>query len=172
MVDKTYAFMANNTYDFSINITEDDLTSVYLLAYLKEKELEYKIEPYRVTLEILEGISAAGQKNNIEQIKEFKRHGYKIAIDDFGAEYSNFERILALDIDFLKIDARYIKNIDTDKKSYEIVKAIVNFSNNMYISVVAEYVHSASVQKVVKELGIEFSQGYYFSEPNKALIEQ
>ncbi len=171
MVDKTYAFMAKNTYDFSINITEDDLTSVYLLAYLKQKELEYKIEPYRVTLEILEGISANGQKNNIEQIKDLKRHGYKIAIDDFGAEYSNFERVLALDIDFLKIDARYIKNIDTDKKSYEIVKAIVNFSNNMYISVVAEYVHSESVQKVIKELGIEFSQGYYFSEPNKELLK-
>ena len=171
MIDKTFSFMANNGYDFSLNITEEDLTSAYLLDYLKIKELEYKIEPYRVTLEILEGISANGQKNNIDQLKELKHHGYKLAIDDFGAEYSNFERVLALDIDYLKIDARYIKNIDKDKKSYEIVKAIVSFANNMYITIIAEFVHSESVQEIVKELGIEYSQGYYFSEPKETLID-
>ncbi|MDF1883459.1 EAL domain-containing protein [Sulfurimonas sp. SAG-AH-194-C21] len=171
MIDKTFAFMAKNNYDFSINITEDDLTLVYLLKYLQEKEIQYKIAPSRVTLEILEGISANTQKNNIAQLKELKRHGYKLAIDDFGAEYSNFERVLALDIDFLKIDARYIKNIDTDKKSFEIVKAIVGFSKNMNIIIIAEFVHSKSVQKIVQELGIEFSQGYYFSEPKKNLLD-
>jgi len=169
MIDKTFAYMSDNSYDFSINITEDDLSSNYLNKYLKEKIKEYDIAPYRVTLEILEGISAAGQKNNIQQLKELKRQGYKLAIDDFGAEYSNFERVLELDVDVLKIDARYIKNIDTDKKSYEIVKAIVNFASNMYISTVAEFVHSKSVQKIVQELGIDYSQGYYFSEPSATL---
>lgn len=52
------------------------------------------------------------------QLKELKEIGFKLAIDDFGAEYSNFERVLGLDVDFLKIDARYIKNINTDKKSF------------------------------------------------------
>lgn len=169
MIDKTFKIMSENSYDFSLNITEDDLSSNYLIEYLNKKTSEYSIEPYRVTLEILEGISAAGQKNNIHQLKELKRCGYKLAIDDFGAEYSNFERVLALDVDFLKIDARYIKNIDTDKKSYEIVKAIVNFSNNMYITTVAEFVHSQSVQKIVQELGINLSQGYYFSEPTQTI---
>ena len=68
--------------------------------------------------------------------------------------------------DYIKTDGSLIKNIDTDKKSYEIVKAIVNFSSNMYISTVAEFVHSKSVQKIVEELGINYSQGYYFSEPS------
>jgi len=171
MIDKTFSMMAQNDYDFSINITEDDLLSYYLVEYLQEKTKEYAIKPSRVTLEILEGISSSGQKNNIEQLKELKNHGYKLAIDDFGAEYSNFERVLELDVDFLKIDARYIKNIDTDKKSYEIVKAIVNFSSNMHITTVAEFVHSKDVQKVIDELGITYSQGYYFSEPNKELLK-
>jgi len=169
MIDKTFKIMSENCYDFSINITEDDLSSHYLLDYLTNKASEYSIEPYRVTLEILEGISATGQKNNIKQLKELKRNGYKLAIDDFGAEYSNFERVLELDVDFLKIDARYIKSIDTDKKSYEIVKAIVSFSNNMYITTVAEFVHSKGVQKIVKELGVNLSQGYYFSEPTQTI---
>ncbi len=169
MVAKTFEFMKNNSYDFSINITEDDLSANYLLGYLEDMSQKFGIEPYRVTLEILEGISAKGQKNNIAQLKKLKHQGYKLAIDDFGAEYSNFERVLELDVDFLKIDARYIKNIDKDKKSYEIVKAIVNFSQNMYITVVAEFVHSAEVQEVVESLGINYSQGYYFSEPTKEL---
>ena len=172
MIDKTFKVMSKNSYDFSLNITEDDLSSNYLIDYLNQKVSEYSIEPYRVTLEILEGVSATGQKNNVKQLKELKRCGYKLAIDDFGAEYSNFERVLALDVDFLKIDARYVKNIDTDKKSYEIVKAIVSFSNNMYITTVAEFVHSQSVQKIVQELGVNLSQGYYFSEPTQTIETQ
>ncbi len=169
MIDKTFAVMKNSAHSFSINITEDDLNSFYLVEYLSQKSQDYNISPQQVTLEILEGISATGQKNNIEQLKTLKQMGYKLAIDDFGAEYSNFERVLALDVDILKIDARYIKNIDTDIKSYEIVKAIVSFSKNMNIKTVAEFVHSASVQKVVKELGIDLSQGYYFSEPTQSI---
>ena len=165
MIDKTFEVMSTNNYDFSMNITEDDLNNEYLFNYLNVKSKEYNIKPYRVTLEILEGISSFGQKSNLAQLKELKQSGYKLAIDDFGAEYSNFERVLELNVDFLKIDARYIKNIDTDKRSYEIVKAIVNFASNMYITTVAEFVHSKSVQKIVQDLGITYSQGYYFSEP-------
>lgn len=169
MIKRTFAIMSQNSCNFSINITEDDLSSNYLLEYLNKYTKEYSIEPSRVTLEILEGISATGQKHNIKQLKEFKESRYKLAIDDFGAEYSNFERVLALDVDFLKIDARYIKNIDTNKKSYEIVKAIVGFANNMNIPIIAEFVHNASVQKIVNELGISYSQGYFFSEPSASI---
>ncbi|MDQ7042048.1 MAG: EAL domain-containing protein [Sulfurimonas sp.] len=171
MIEKTFKFMSQNSYDFSINITEDDLTSYYLVNYLLNKAKEHSIKPSRLTLEILEGISSSGQKNNIRQLKKLKKHGFKLAIDDFGAEYSNFERVLDLEVDFLKIDARYIKNINTDKKSYEIVKAIVNFASNMNIAIVAEFVHSKAVQKVVQDLGISYSQGYYFSEPSKKLLK-
>lgn len=169
MIDKTFAVMENNEFTFSVNITEDDLSSYYLVDFLAEKIEQYSIDPARVTLEILEGVSANGQKNNIEQLKTLKKSGYQLAIDDFGAEYSNFERVLQLDVDILKIDARYIKNIDTDRKSYEIVKAIVGFASSMNITVIAEFVHSKAVQEKVEELGISYSQGYYFSEPTAKL---
>lgn len=170
MIDKAFNFMAKKEFNFSINITEEDLNESYLVEYLEKKSKEYSIKPYRLSLEILEGISSGGQKNNIEQLKELKRNGYKISIDDFGAEYSNFERILELDVDFIKIDARYIKNIDKDKKSYEITKAIVNFAKNMQIGIIAEFVHSKEVQQIVKDLGINHSQGFYFSEPSPELL--
>ena len=69
-------------------------------------------------------------------------------------------------VDSIKIDAKYIKNIDTDRTSYEITRAIVFFAQNAGIPVVAEFVHSESVQAVVEALDIRYSQGYLFSEPN------
>ncbi len=165
MIDKSFKIMAENGYDFSLNITEDDLSQNYLLAYLQQKISQYSIKPTRIILEILEGVSAIGKKNHTKQLLALKSQGYAIAIDDFGTEYSNFERILDLDIDYLKIDARYIKNIDVSEKSYEITKAISFFANNANIPCIAEFVHSESAHNVVSDLGIDYSQGYYFSEP-------
>lgn len=119
---------------------------------------------------MLEGITTAGTKNNIKQLKEIKEAGFKIALDDFGVEYSNFERISELDIDFIKIDAKYIKNIDTNQKSYQIVKAITNFAHDLDIQVVAEFVKNEEIFNKVKELGIDFSQGYFFSKPTKLMF--
>jgi PAS domain S-box-containing protein/diguanylate cyclase (GGDEF)-like protein len=166
ILDKSFKIMSENDYTFSLNITEDDLSQNYLLAYLAEKTAEYKISPQRIILEILEGVSATGKKNHIKQLNELKANGYLLAIDDFGTEYSNFERILELDIDYLKIDAKYIKNIDTNKKSYEITRAITFFARNANIPCVAEFVHNESVQAVVSALKIDYSQGYLFSEPS------
>jgi len=167
IIDKSFKIMANNDFNFSINITEDDLSRDYLNNYIGQKLEEYQISPTRVILEILEGVSSTGKKNHIKQLNSLKSKGIALAIDDFGAEYSNFERILDLDVDFLKIDAKYIKNIDTDPKSFEIVRAITYFAKNSNIPCIAEFVHSAPVQKIVNELGINFSQGYHFSEPEE-----
>jgi diguanylate cyclase (GGDEF)-like protein/PAS domain S-box-containing protein len=170
MIDKTLKMMTTNNYEFSINITEDDLAENYLNEYLNEKISFYKIDSKRIILEILEGVSSNSKKNHIKQLNQLKKNGFKIAIDDFGTEYSNFERILDLDIDYIKIDAKYIKDIDTNKRSYEIVRAISFFAKNVNIPCIAEFVHNESVQKTIKDLGIAHSQGYYFSQPRKELI--
>lgn len=167
MIDKTLNVMTKNNYSFSINVTEEDLSQNYLVEYFKTKLEEYKVNPKRITLEILEGISSHGKKNHIRQLSVLKELGLHIAIDDFGREYSNFERIIDLDIDFIKIDAKYIRDIHTNKKSYEITKALSFFAKNANISCVAEFVHCKEVQEIIQDLGIDFSQGYYFSEPTK-----
>lgn len=167
MIDRSFSIMSSNNFTFSINITEDDLDLDYLEDYLDKKSKEYNISPSRVTLEILEGMSSTGKRDHIRQLNALKRDGYKLAIDDFGAEYSNFERVLDLEIDFLKIDARYIKNIDIDNKSYEITKSIVYFAKNAGIPCIAEFVWNENVQEIVQKLGIEYSQGYLYSEPGE-----
>ena len=169
MIDKTFKKLStmNENITVSVNITEDDLFSNTLKNTLLDKLEEYKIKPQRIILEVLEGISSAGTKDNIKQLKELKDIGFKIAIDDFGVEYSNFERINELDVDFIKIDGKYIKSIYTDQKAYQIAKAITSFAHEMNIKVIAEFVENEEIQKIVKELGIDYSQGYYFSKPTR-----
>ena len=167
MIDKSCQIMANYSEPFSINITEDDLSQGYLLRYLERKTSEYGIDPERLMLEILEGVSSTGKKEHIEQLAELKQAGYKLAIDDFGTEYSNFERIIALKVDCVKIDAKYIRDIATNPTSYEVARAIAYFASNVGIETVAEYVHDDEVQSIVEQLGIDYSQGYFYSEPEE-----
>ncbi len=155
--------------DISINITEDDLNKDYLKEYLDEMINIYGVEPKRITLEILEGITSSGTKNNIKKLKELKALGVKLALDDFGVEYSNFERIAHIDIDYIKIDSKYVKDMAKNTKSRKIVKAITDFAHSIDIEVVAEFVDNDEVQRIVEDLGIEYSQGYLFSVPSEKI---
>jgi diguanylate cyclase (GGDEF)-like protein len=172
MVDKSFKVFANNNYEFSINISEYDLNDGYLRDFLQTKLKEYNIEASRVVIEVLEGISAIGAKQGLNQLLDLKRDGFSIAIDDFGVQNSNFERVHAMQVDYIKIDGRFIKHIDVDKKSYQVAKSIHDFAKSIGAKVIAEYVHSKEIQDIVVDLGIEYSQGYYFSEPNAKLLKE
>ena len=172
MIDKSFKVFQHNEYSFSINITEADLSNNYLKEYFTQKLQEYNIEPSRIILEVLEGISVTGAKNSLEQLVDLKSMGFSIAIDDFGAQNSNFERVHAMNVDFIKIDGSFVKNIASNEKSYSIVKTITDFAKSIDAEVIAEYVHSKEVQDIVQELGIEYSQGYYFSEPKRELYNE
>ena len=98
-------------------------------------------------------------------IKEIRTFGVRIAIDDFGTGHSNFSNIIAIDPDYIKIDGSFIKNIDKDPKSYSLVKGIVNSSKDLNIKTIAEFVHKKEIFDILKDLGVDEFQGYYFSEP-------
>ncbi len=169
MIDKSFKAFANNAYEFSINISEFDLNDGYLRKYFQEKLQQYNIDASRVVIEVLEGISAIGAKNSLEQLLELKADGFAIAIDDFGVQNSNFERVHSMQVDFIKIDGSFIKNIYKDPKSYNVVKTITDFGKSIGAKIIAEYVHSKEVQDIVVALGIDYSQGYYFSEPLQSI---
>ncbi len=165
IMEKSYAIFANNSESFSVNITEEDLKNGHLAASMTKLGEKYGIEPSRVTLEILENISANGTNESIKQLHELSQMGYTIAIDDFGSDKSNFYRIHSMHVDIIKIDAAYIKDIDINKTSELIVKTIVSLAQAMGIPTVAEFVSSESIYNKVKSMGINYSQGYYFGKP-------
>ena len=169
IIDKSFQIFQNKDDEFSINLTEIDLGSDDIIEFLVNKSKEYNIDKNRIILEVLEGVGEISNNIILDKLIELKKLGFKIAIDDFGTMNSNFERVALLNVDYIKIDGKFIKNIDKDKKSFAITKAITDFAKSINAQVVAEFVHSYEVQKVVEELGIDYSQGYLFSEPTERM---
>jgi len=165
MIEKSFLFFREKPFNFSINISEPDLNDNYLIDFLKESAEKYEIDPSRVVLEVLEGVSAYATEANLNQLNDLKLLGFELAIDDFGAQNSNFERVHRLQVDYIKIDGTFIKHIDTDENSYKIAKSITNFAKSIDAKVIAEFVHNRAVYEKVLELDIEYTQGYYFGEP-------
>lgn len=91
--------------------------------------------------------------------------GVQIAIDDFGSGYSNFSHVLNLEPDYIKIDASLIKNIDKDIYSQVVVSTIITFASKLGIKTIAEFVHNDSIYEIVKDLGVDYVQGYYIGKP-------
>ncbi|QOY51212.1 EAL domain-containing protein [Candidatus Sulfurimonas baltica] len=170
IIQKSFEMFADTDYDFSINITSTDFHFNYLQEYLLNYSKRHNINPSRVILEILEDITTLETPGILEQLNSLREEGFRIAIDDFGSLSSNFSRLLEFSPDYLKIDGSFIKNILTDNKSLIIVEAIVLLCQKSGIKTVAEFVHSKDVQAKVEELGIDYSQGYYFSKPQAELV--
>lgn len=148
----------------SMNLTADDIDNKTMMDLIKSTLMRESISN-RVILEITESEEIKNYKKMLDVTKEFKEMGCKIAIDDFGSGYSNFNYLMDIEADFIKIDGSLIKNIDKDKNSLAIVESIVSFAKKMNIKTVAEFVSSKEIYERVNEIGVDFSQGYYFSEP-------
>ena len=95
-----------------------------------------------------------------------KDRGCGIAIDDFGSGYSNFEHILRLNVDYLKLDSSLVRTLDSDPQAKAIVAPIVSFSKSLEILTVVEFVHSEAVFQEVDGLKIDYSQGHFFGAPS------
>lgn len=165
ILEKACKAIANTKLGISINITKDDLIESYLSKMLLELTNKYNISKSQITLEVLEEISVFGTTEVVNELLKLKKEGYKIALDDFGSENASFSRMLDLNIDIIKIDGMFIKNITKHKNSRLIVEGIAYMAKLFDYEIVAEYVHNKEVVDILKSLGINYSQGYYFSEP-------
>jgi EAL domain-containing protein (putative c-di-GMP-specific phosphodiesterase class I) len=122
--------------------------------------------PQNVVLEITEAEKIDDYKIVDAFIKNVKKYGTKIAIDDFGSGYANFEHIISLEADFIKIDGSLIKNIDTDKNSRYIAESIIDFSKKIGAKTIAEFIHKKEIYDIVRQIGADYSQGFYLGEPS------
>ncbi len=151
---------------FSVNLSIEDIldhdTADYILARIEQSGLGG-----RCILEILESEGL----RNITEVHAFIRRardlGCRLAIDDFGAGFSNFEYLLQLEVDFLKLDASLVRDLGQDGNARIIVNTIQEFARQLGIRTVAEHVHNAEVLAVVQELGIDYAQGFHIARPQE-----
>ncbi|MBE0515146.1 EAL domain-containing protein [Sulfurimonas sp.] len=168
VVYQAFEMFKEKDVEFSINLSILDMLEPDVSKYILSMLEKYDIGS-RVVFEIVESEYMENFEGVMSFIGEVKKYNCKIAIDDFGTGYSNFEYLIKLKADYLKIDGSIIKNIDKDENAFLVVSTIVEFSKKLGMKTIAEYVESEEIFKIVKELGIDYSQGYYFSEPKKDL---
>ena len=164
VVQKSLETFKSLPYAISINLSIIDLLNKETMNIIC-KLVDSFPEPKRVMFELIESESIDEYEETQRFVKNIKSRGAKIAIDDFGTGYSNFSYIATLQPDFIKIDGSLIKELPYDKKSYQIVKSIVQFSKALEINTIAEFVSNEEIFNFAKDIGIDQFQGYYFGKP-------
>ena len=166
VIKHSFEVLAKTSKEISINLSIQDIERENTKNTIYETLEKYKESANRVVFELLEDENVS----EFELVKEFivkvKSYGVQIAIDDFGAGYSNYERLMQYQPDILKIDGSLIKNIHKDDYIHSVVESIVNFAKQNNMKTIAEFVEDVEVYNCIKELGIEYSQGYYFAKPD------
>ena len=149
----------------SINISVDDITNKQTLSLLYSTFKTFEFN-HLLTIELLETEEFEDYEMVEEFCKEIRSYGIKIALDDFGSGYSNFSHILNLPIDSIKIDASLISNIDRDNNARLMVETIVGLAKKLNVVTTAEFVATKEIYDVVRELGVDYAQGFYVGRPD------
>ena len=169
VLEEAFTTFKDTDYEFSINISVDDIKDEITFAQIEQNLRNNPDTAKRAVFELLESEGVENYQEVIRFINMVKGYGAMVAVDDFGTGYSNFEHLLELKVDYIKIDAVMIKNIDKAKNSELVTETIVEFAKKLGIKTIGEFVHSKEVYEKVKDIGVDYSQGYYFGEPQKAL---
>lgn len=163
LIDKAILYIASYKKHVSINLDYTDILNPNIKKSIVSKIKKNHIGKY-LTIEILESEKIANYNIVNEFIAAVKKHDVKIAIDDFGTGFSNYEYILNLNVDYIKIDGSLIKKIHEDIY-LNLIKSIVLFCKEQDIKIVAEFVSDLKILRYVKAIGIDYSQGYYIGKP-------
>jgi diguanylate cyclase (GGDEF)-like protein len=165
MIEKCFAKFSKMNFPFSVNIAITDLKNDNFRNFLIKKIKEYGVNEI-LTIELLEDEELVKDKKINEIIHTLKKLGVKIAIDDFGSGYSNFVYLIKdLPIDIIKIDGTLVKDILEDEKIYKLLSKIIEIANTFNLETIAEFVENEEIYNKLKEIGVQYSQGYYFSKP-------
>ncbi|MEL0169144.1 MAG: EAL domain-containing protein [Pseudomonadaceae bacterium] len=171
MIDSAIERFADQRCSFSINLSCEDLLDPDLADYIISTVEAHAIGE-RAIFEILESEGIENYAAVRQFIDRAKSLGCRIAIDDFGTGYSNFEHLMRLNVDLIKIDGSLIRQLDENPTAVTLCRGIVQFADELGMQTVAEFVHSPAVLSRVQELGIHFAQGAAIGMPSASLITE
>jgi EAL domain-containing protein (putative c-di-GMP-specific phosphodiesterase class I) len=170
MLDKVFTIFNYVDKEVTINLSFLDISNKAISNKIMTLLSRNQNTASRVTFEILEDEAVLDDKVLLDFVTAVRAYGVKIAIDDFGSGFSNFQRVMEINPDIIKIDGSIIKDIKDSEKSQVLTEAINNFSHSLGIQTVAEFVSDEDIFMKVASLGIDYAQGYYISEPKNKLI--
>ena len=160
-----YKSVANCDVCLFINISANSLTNQQFSDFVVQQYVKYNIAHDAVCLEISEAKAIKDINQTADVISELRKYNIKFALDDFGAGISSFAYLKDLPVDFLKIDGNIIKNISHNTADKAMVAAINQIGKVMNIEIIAKHVENVFTLNRLKEIGIDYAQGFYLDEP-------
>ncbi len=165
---QTAQLRTNYNPDFQISINKSPVQFLvdsdkhdHWLNYLNEIGLPKQA----LVIEITEGLLMEAKERIRSQLLTFRDNGIQVALDDFGTGYSSLSYIKKFDIDYIKIDRSFISNLAIDNDDMVLCEAIINMAHKLGIKTIAEGVETESQLILLKQMGCDFGQGYFFSKP-------
>ncbi len=149
----------------TVNVGVNDLLDPDLPVLIEQSITLWEIPAEYILFEITESDLLSDESRVTQVIDEIKQLGCQIALDDFGTGYSSMARLRNMPVDFVKIDQSFVSNILNSPEDFEIVKTVTLLAHSLNKKVVCEGVEDAATAKLIKELGCEKIQGYFYSKP-------
>jgi EAL domain-containing protein (putative c-di-GMP-specific phosphodiesterase class I) len=147
----------------AVNISAAHLTAPHLADDIRQTLRKSGVDPGRIKIEITETAMMSNAEVAQDAVAALHGGGVRIVLDDFGTGHSSLAYLHRLPIVGLKIDRSFIEPLARDRDALAIVRSIVGLAQNLDLYTVAEGVETAEQLAIVKELGIPFAQGFYFS---------
>jgi diguanylate cyclase (GGDEF)-like protein len=149
----------------SINLTADALNHDQLLSTIKNALTKHDIEGSNFCFEITETNAIANIELASKIISQIRELGSRVSLDDFGTGMSSYSYLKALPVDYLKIDGAFVKNIEEDVVDHAFVKSITDIATAMNIQTVAEWVENENIVFTLKDIGVDYAQGFGICKP-------
>jgi EAL domain-containing protein (putative c-di-GMP-specific phosphodiesterase class I) len=148
-----------------INLSRDTVVDPETAPYLQRAFAQAGVDPRRFGFEVAEGIAIGNLSRVNMLISDLRKQGCAFGLDDFGSGVSSFAYLKALGADYLKIDGMFVGNISQDKVDYAMVRSIKDIGHVMGKKVIAESVETHAVLSKLREIGIDYAQGFAVGEP-------
>ena len=149
----------------SVNVSRVDMFNAHLAEILENITKQNGLDNTELLLEITESAYTDDSEQIIETVNNLRGLGFRIEMDDFGSGYSSLNMLTSLPIDALKLDMKFIKVICENPKSARLVGIMIDIARLLEVPVIAEGVETEEQMELLKKLGCDIIQGYYFSKP-------
>lgn len=152
--------------EISVNVDLDDLDNADMMKLITRNLYENRTIANRLTFEILEDHEVKDYGKVMFYLQQLKAFGSKVALDDFGSGYASYSYLIKLNIDILKIDGSIIKELKyRPDHAKTVIRSIRELAESFQYDLVAEFVSDEDIYNIIKDLGIQYVQGYYLGEP-------
>jgi diguanylate cyclase (GGDEF)-like protein len=153
----------------AVNLSGHAFEDAELLPLIRRELAVRNVRPDLLTLEVTETAAIADMDRAANFIGSLKKLGCRFALDDFGVGFSSFSHLKQLPVDYLKIDGSFIRELPSDEVDQHLVRAMVDVARGLGRETIAEFVQDEATMKLLRELGVDYGQGFYLGRPSPAL---